>query len=79
MALFNSGAVDVKILDKHALAKSEFFNQPDGFPFDGFDLDAVNLPPGEEAAAKRDDVDEAAEQGNATLQDTGFESIVGVS
>jgi hypothetical protein len=78
MAPFNSSVVEAKVPDKLELAKQEFFNQPDGFPFEGFKLEDVNLPPDEEAAAVREVDEEAVEQDVAASQETGFGSIIGV-
>ena len=69
---------DVRTADKRKLARQEYFNQPDGFPFDSFCLDEVNLPPGEEAAAIGDDhADEEAEQHVAASLESGFAATIG--
>lgn len=73
---FNTGSVDVKVPDKRELAKQAYFNQPDGFPFEEFRLEAVNLPPEEVDAIEEDD-DDAVAQDVAATQETGFGSSVG--
>jgi hypothetical protein len=74
---FNAGSVDVKIPDKLTLAKEAYFSQPDGFPFEDFRLEDVNLPPEEEEAALQVDDEEAVAQDVAATQETGFGSSIG--
>lgn len=64
--------------DKLKLAREEYFNQPDGFPFDTFDVQEVNLPP-LEAEALVDDPEADSDQEGEVPEETGFGSSVGVS
>lgn len=57
------------------LAKEEYFNQPDGFPFEGFELDDVLLPPNENMGIESGDDSEELE--DALDAETGFGSAIG--
>jgi translation initiation factor 3 subunit B len=71
-------AGEVKYRSKEDLAREEFFNQPDGFPFDGFRIEDVNLPPEEEKAALQvDDAEEVAQDVAANVE-TGFGTSIGI-
>jgi hypothetical protein len=63
--------------DKFALAKEAYFNQPDGFPFDGFQLEDIVLPPDDDMGIESDDGD-VAEEATDNLE-TGFSSSIGES
>lgn len=69
-------ALDVKVPTKLELAKEEFFNQPDGFPFEKFRIEDVTLPPDEERAATQVDDEEEVAQDVAASQETGFGSSI---
>ena len=70
-------APEVKAPDKFELAKQEYFNQPDGFPYGQFRLEDVNLPPEEEAEATKEDDEEAVAQEVVATQETGFGTCIG--
>ena len=70
-------ALEVKVPTKLELAKEEFFNQPDGFPFEKFRIEDVALPPDEERAALQVDDEEEVAQDVAASQETGFGSSIG--
>lgn len=61
--------------DKLRLSREEFFNQPDGFPFEEFNPDDVVLPPGDDLGVASDD-DEAADEGLIDSE-TGFSTSIG--
>jgi hypothetical protein len=66
-----------KPLDKLSLAKQEFFNQPEGFPYEGFDPDQVVLPPDDDCGVPSED-DEAPEE-HLQDEETGFSTSIGAS
>lgn len=61
--------------DKAAIAREAYFNQPEGFPFDNFDIHEVVLPPDDDLGIESDDGD-VEEEATADL-DTGFGSALG--
>jgi hypothetical protein len=63
------------VIDKFAVAKEEYFNQPDGFPFEGFDPDQVLLPPGDDCGVVSEDDDIAEE--DIQNEETGFSTSIG--
>lgn len=63
-----------QVPDRYVLAKQEFFNQPEGFPFDNFDLADVNLPPDDDLGINSEDDDEEEDTIDA---ETGFGSAIG--
>ena len=65
-----------QVPDRHELAKQEYFNQPDGFPFEGFELQDVLLPPGETMGINSDDDDE---EEDIISSETGFGSAIGTA
>lgn len=63
-------------VDKFAVAKDMFFNQPDGFPYDGFNPDQVVLPPGDDCGVISDDDDIGEE--DIQNEETGFSTSIGM-
>ena len=63
-------------VDKYAVAKDLFFNQPDGFPYDNFDPDQVVLPPGDDCGVESEDDDIAEE--DIQNEETGFSTSIGM-
>lgn len=62
-------------VDKYAVAKDLFFNQPDGFPYDSFDPDQVVLPPDDDCGVVSEDDDIAEE--DIQNEETGFSTSIG--
>lgn len=68
-------SVQVSVPDRLSLAREEFFNQPDGFPYGDFNPDDVVLPPDDDLGVVSDD-NEAVEEGKDDAE-TGFSTSVG--
>jgi translation initiation factor 3 subunit B len=61
-------------MDVLEVARKLFKDQPAGFPFEGFDLEELILPEGEDFGIRSDD-DEGDEEELET--ETGFGSVIG--
>lgn len=70
-----TAAQRVTVPDRLALARDEYFSQPEGFPYGDFDPDEVILPPDDDFDIPSED-DEAAEESKDDAE-TGFSTSVG--
>lgn len=60
-------------IDPLAIARDMFFEQPDGFPIEDFDIRDVQLPPGDDMGIKSDDDDVDEEE---IETESGFGSVI---
>lgn len=61
-------------LDQYVVAQQMFKDQPPGFPFEGFDLEELILPDGDDMGFRSDDDDIDEEE---IETETGFGSVIG--
>ena len=61
-------------LDELAVARQLFKDQPVGFPYEGFDLEELILPDGDDMGIPSDDEDVQEEE---TDFESGFGSVIG--
>lgn len=68
-------AIRPVVVDKFAVAKDLYFNQPEGFPYENFDPDQVVLPPDDDCGVVSED-DDIAED-DIQDEETGFSTSIG--
>jgi len=61
-------------IDEYQVARQLFRDQPERFPFEGFDVEELILPDGEDFGIKSDDDDDEEEE---LETETGFGSVIG--
>lgn len=63
-----------EVIDQYDVARQLFKDQPAGFPYEGFDVEELILPDGEDMGIKSDDDDDEEEE---LESETGFGSVIG--